>query len=169
MINNQAIYQEYMNTYRELLQLLSAFSQEQLNTPPAAGSWTAAQVGRHLQKGTIADAIEAPGAPTLRAPDEKEAAIKSVFLDFNTKLQSPDFVIPEPGEYNKQQLLQEMEAMVHRTGKAIQAQDLSMTYTGFDFPQMGQLTKQEWVCFAVSHAKRHIRQVKRIYEAVVRN
>jgi len=166
MINNQASYQEYAATYGELLELLSAFSQEQLNTVPYEGSWTAAQVGRHLLKGTIADAIEAPGAPTLRAPDAMCPAIEGIFLDFSTKLQSPDFVIPEPGVYDKKQLLQELADTVARTGKAIQTQDLSMTYPEFELPQMGALTRLEWICFAVAHAKRHIRQVRRIYEAI---
>jgi hypothetical protein len=167
MINNQAAYQEYTSTYRELLHLLSAFSQEQLNTVPFEGSWTAAQVGQHLLKGTIADAVDGPGVPTHRAPDEKEAIIEGIFLDFTTKLQSPDFVFPEAKEYDKQRLLHAMEATVSRTEKAIQTQDLSMTYAEFDFPQIGPLTRLEWVCFGVAHAKRHIRQLKNIYRHVV--
>ena len=166
MINNQAAYQEYTSTYRELLQLLSTFSQEQLNTVPFEGSWTAAQVGEHLLKGTIADAVDGPGVPTQRAPDEMKAVIEGIFLDFTTKLQSPDFVLPEAKEYDKQNLLHALEATVSRTEKAIQTQDLSMTYAEFDFPQVGPLTRLEWVCFGVAHAKRHIRQLRNIYEHV---
>jgi len=167
MKTKQTTLRELDTTFTSLLQLLAAFNQEQINTVPFEGSWTAAQVGRHLLKGAVTDAVAGPAKPTYRQPDEKNGIIESIFLDFTTKMQSPDFVQPENIVYDKTRLISDLRHAVNSTEAAIQIQDLTLTYAGFELPGMGELTRQEWVHFWVCHAQRHLRQLKNIYEHVV--
>ncbi len=167
MKTKQTALREFETTFHSLLQILAAFNQQQLNTVPFEGSWTAGQVGRHLLKGAIADTLTGPSKPTMRQPDEKIPVIESIFLDFSTKMQSPDFVKPEDMVYDKERLIHDLSQVVARTEAAIQVQDLSLTYPDFVIPGMGELTRLEWVHFGVCHAQRHIRQLKNIYEHVV--
>ncbi|KAA2238915.1 DinB family protein [Chitinophaga agrisoli] len=167
MQTKQATLRSFETTFTSLLQILSAFNQEQLNTVPFEGSWTAGQLGRHLQKGAITDTLTGPSKPTMRQPDEKMPIIESIFLDFNTKMQSPDFVRPEDMVYDRDRLIHELSQIVARTEAAIQVQDLTLTYTEFDIPGIGEMTRMEWIHFGVCHAQRHIRQLKNIYEHVV--
>ena len=44
----QEVITELQNTATELMQVLEAFTQEQLNNIPFEGSWTAAQVAQHI-------------------------------------------------------------------------------------------------------------------------
>src|ERR1051326_4648869 len=109
--SEKEILQQFDATTKELLQLLSSFDQEQINTVPFEGSWAAAQVGEHLRKSYARlPVILVNGVkPTERDPAQHIEEIKKIFLDFNTKLKSPEFIIPENKTYNKQQLISELQ------------------------------------------------------------
>lgn len=102
----EELYKQYENAATEFTGLISSFTQKELNTIPFEGSWTAAQVGTHVLKSnkSIAQALNMESQPADRLPDERVEELKSVFLNFNTKLKSPDFIIPEPGNYKKEKL-----------------------------------------------------------------
>ena len=84
-------------TINKLLQTISSFPEEKFNTVPFYGSWTAAQVSDHILKSAsgIQKMLSTNTKPTTRQPHEKIEAIKSMFLDFNTKMKSHEFVLPE--------------------------------------------------------------------------
>ncbi|GAA0558179.1 DinB family protein [Chitinophaga japonensis] len=166
-MNKQTFLQEFDHTCSTLLELLSSFSQEQLNTVPFAGSWTAGQVGRHLQKGSPEELLYGPVRPTERQPDEKVEELKMIFLDFETRLQSPDFVLPEDVTYHKEALVSALQHTIARVRAAVESRDMSATCTGFALPTMGELTGEEWAIFYLVHIQRHIQQLKRIYKAIM--
>jgi hypothetical protein len=159
---------ELDETAKELLDTIESFSQEQFNTIPFEGSWTAAQVAEHLWKSEscIPKVVEGNSRPTTeRQGDEKMGTIKSIFLDFTSKYESPEFILPSNERKEKEDLLNAL-----KNGRAdIRAltitKDLSRTFTDFPFPQLGEFTGWEWICFVVCHSKRHIRQLKNIYAA----
>jgi uncharacterized damage-inducible protein DinB len=156
-------------TTKELLDTLSRFTQEQLNTLPFEGSWTAAQVAEHLlkSKARIPQLLTGNSRPTTeRPPDEKTEVIKAIFLDFSTKLKSPDFIIPSDEIKEKQALLSALQSNSEEIRSVIHTADLSRTFTDHPFPQLGELTGWEWICFMVCHSKRHIRQLKNIYTTI---
>ncbi len=95
MIMSKDILIEMTNTAGKLLQTISVFSEEKFNTVPFEDSWTAAQVSDHILKSVsgVLEMLYTNTKQTKRQPDEKAGAIRSMFLDFTTKMKSPDFVL----------------------------------------------------------------------------
>ena len=82
--HNERVLSEFYNITKEFLDSLSAFGETDMNRSPRTGSWTAAQVGRHLQKSYhgIAQLLNGPSVPTARDPGDRIGHIKSDFLNF---------------------------------------------------------------------------------------
>ena len=157
---------DFDKTTVDLLATLSLFSNEDFNKIPFEGSWTAGQVAEHLYKSesNIPNVLKGNSKETEGYPFEKTAIIKSIFLDFTTKLKSPEFILPTAGEKNKDLFIKAFEGTRKELRNLIDTKDLDRTFTDFPFPQVGEFTGWEWICFANSHSARHIRQMKMIYE-----
>jgi uncharacterized damage-inducible protein DinB len=162
----QKLIAGFEETTEDLLQTLSGFTQEEFNKIPFEGSWSAGQVAEHLYKSesNIPKVLNGNSKETERDPFEKTALIETVFLDYTKKLQSPGFILPSEAPKNKDYFLKAFETTRKELRNAITNLDLARTLTDFPFPQMGEFTGWEWICFAVSHSKRHIRQMKIIGE-----
>lgn len=164
---NKPINDELAATGRELQQVLSSFSPEQINTIPFEGSWTAGQVAEHVLKsvsGTLQN-VQSEVSPTKRNPTEYAVLLNDTFLNFNLKFSSPDFILPTDGPKNKEALLGSLADAMARLEKAARTEDLSATCTAFEMPTMGPLTRIEWLTFANAHTLRHIHQLKNIKQA----
>src|SRR5688572_4712056 len=101
------LLQEFEAATNAYIDVFAALSQDEINTVPFTGSWTAAQVTEHLCKSDNAmiQALNGPVQPTSRPPDKMVNNLRSIFLDFSTKLPSPEFIIPVPGTHDKDSLL----------------------------------------------------------------
>ena len=163
-----AILKSFDDSFNILLQLLAAFPQAAINTVPFEGSWTGAQVGRHLLKGSPADLLYGRVAPTERQPDQYVEPLRKAFLDFSVKMQSPDVLAPEDIQYDKGELIRALESTAGRIRKGIQTLDLTATCLDFEMPQTGFLTRLEWICFYTAHTQRHTRQLQQIFQTVIR-
>lgn len=159
---------EFENITKDLIELLSSFSQEQLDKIPFPCSWTAGQAAKHLvlSNSGFAQLLNGPEKETNRAPDEFVASIKESFLNFNIKMESPEFVRPPLTSYEKESLLTSMQNIKESIIMALQSADLTRTCIAFEIPVLGFLTKLEAINFVVSHTKRHIYQLKKIQQAV---
>ena len=162
----ETLLQEFEETTVDLFKILSSFTQEEFNKIPFEGSWTAGQVSEHLFKSesNIPKVLAGNSKETERDPFEKTGVIRSVFLDYTKKLKSPEFILPSNEPKNKDYFIEGFERTRKELRSLIHTIDLSKTFTDFNFPQMGQLTGWEWICFAVTHSRRHIRQMNNIAE-----
>jgi uncharacterized damage-inducible protein DinB len=162
----EQLIKEFEETTSELLSTLSSFSNEKFNQVPFEGSWTAGQVAEHLFKSesNIPRVLKGNSKETKRDPFEKTGIIRSIFLDYTKKLQSPEFILPSNDKKDKDQFINAFEKIRKELRTLIETTDLSRTFTDFPFPQLGEFTGWEWICFAVCHSKRHIRQMKIIAE-----
>jgi len=153
-------------TTKELFPTLSLFSQEDFNKIPFEESWTAGQVAEHLFKSesNIPRVLNGSSKETERDPFQHVDTIRKVFLDYTLKLKSPEFILPSNELKNKEDFIKRFEGTRKELRNLIEVKDLNRTFTGFSFPQMGELTGWEWFCFAVCHSKRHIHQMKIIAE-----
>lgn len=160
------IFIEIDITFTELIQIISSFEDEEINTVPFTGSWTAGQLARHLiLSGTaFVELLNGPVKETERKPDEMVEGIRKSFLDFNTKFNSPDFVVPENINFKKDYLINSLEKIKEEIKKAILNLDLSKTCTAFETPVIGFLTRLEAIYFVIYHTQRHIHQLKNIYQ-----
>lgn len=154
-------------TTDELISLLTALSGEQLNQVPYTGSWTAGQLGDHLYKSYgIAAVLHGKTEPTSRPVEEKIGPIKDVFLNFEIKMQSPDFIVPGTGPFDKDILLAGLSDRINGIKQFIEKEeDLTLTCLDFELPNAGKLTRMEWVEFLTVHTVRHVHQLKKIVAA----
>jgi hypothetical protein len=155
-------------TAQELLQVVDSFQQDTFNKIPFEGSWTPGQVTEHifLSASGILTAVNGNTSPTHRDPHQMIAPLREAFLNFNIKMQSPDFILPSDDPKDKQALLQETKDIWNGLARAAETGDLTATCLDFEMPTVGLLTRLEWLSFVVVHTQRHIWQLKKISKAI---
>ena len=160
---------EFESVTEALMQLLDSFTGEEINSVPFDGSWTAGQVGRHLYKSYrgMPQLLDGPVVNSNRHPEALVDSFREPFLDFKIKMQSPEFIIPEPIEYNRIQLLQEISKVRLEIILKLKTHDLTKICTGFELPGAGPMTRLEWVHFMVVHTRRHNHQLQKIRSSLV--
>lgn len=166
---NNELVKELDQTTQELLDAIDRFTPEQFNQVPYEGSWTAGQVAEHVYKAEqgLPGVWKGNKEATQRASDEKVGPINQILLNFDSKLQSPDFILPtsEPKDKdNYYHLHKSNRETIHEMAKTL---DLDSTYTDFALPGLGTLTGKEGLAFMIAHSKRHINQLERIHKALV--
>lgn len=166
MMKKEQLINVLEDTSEDLLKTLSGYSAEQINSLPFEGSWTAGQVTEHVLKslsGTPEILLGSTKA-TERPADAKAGTLQAIFMDFTSKMQSPDFILPSAEPKEKEALINSIQKVMTEMTRIAGVVDLSETCTSFALPQMGELTRYEWIWFAVCHTKRHINQLKNIHE-----
>lgn len=162
------ISNELQSTTDELVRLLSSFSKEQFNKVPFEGSWTAGQLAEHMHKSYgVAELLYGPVKETKRDPAEKVKQIKEIFLNFDTKMKSPDFIVPENKAYDKSTLLNSLHESIEKIKHGTATLNLDETCTAFALPGLGEMTRTEWIYFVIYHTQRHVHQLKNIAEKIL--
>jgi hypothetical protein len=149
-------------TTHDLLDVISKFTQEEFNRVPFEGSWTPGQVADHIAKAEagMPSVWQGGTQPTARPVDEKVPILEKIFLDFSTKLKSPDFILPSNEPLDKETLYHSIRNTRAKIEDLAASIDLSLTYTDFSFPSLGTLTGIEGAVFIIAHSKRHIHQLR---------
>jgi hypothetical protein len=148
-------------TGQELYQLVASLTEEQFNTVPFIDSWTPAQLAVHVTKSNnaIAQGMSMEGKPALRTPAERVAELKKIFLDFNHKMKSPEFIMPRPGLYEQAATLAALKKSIDQLQEKSRLADL---FEVIIFPALGEITKLELLYFVVYHTQRHVHQLRNI-------
>jgi hypothetical protein len=147
----------------ELLSLLEPLDDERINKIPFPGSWTAGQLGEHLLKSFRSiDLSQVRAAPAQRPSDMKIPQIDAVFLDFTTKYQPPEFIVPSSGRISGRSLVDDLRKTADGIAAYVRGHDLSFTCREFEVIGFGDLTAREWLRFLTVHGQRHVRQLKNI-------
>jgi dihydrofolate reductase len=143
------------------LELVESFSQEELNKIPFENSWTAAQVGEHVMRSNIGiiKSLRQPGKTVSRAIDEGVQPLKDLFLNFEKKLQSPQFILPTRQIYDREWIITHLKTSVLELGDTATAVNY---YEAIDHPIFGEITKYELLHFVIYHTQRHIHQLTNI-------
>lgn len=151
-------------TLEEFEELITSFSQEELNRVPFTGSWTGGQVAHHvlLSQEGIVKTIHGRTAVTDRPPGKNVKTLNDIFLDFGTKFKSPEFIDPGPGPYQKDELLNRLKVVSKAIKNAVETLDLGAVCLSFELPGVGKMTRLEWVHFFLVHTQRHLRQMTNI-------
>jgi hypothetical protein len=160
---SEKVISDFEKKASEFLEVLSSFSQEQFNEIPFEGSWTAGKVGRHIYKAlfNLPKTLQGPVTKAERSPDELVEPINKIFMDYTIQLKSPDFIVPEDKEYDRQEMLAAYLVKIKETLDTARPLDLTAT-TGFQLPTIGHLTRMELIYFSSIHILRHTRQLKKI-------
>jgi hypothetical protein len=149
----------------EFILWVESFTQDELNAFTTEGSWSAAQVADHVRKSNdgIAQAFQMQGINGERMADARVHELKSVFLDFSKKLKSPEFILPGQSYYNKQELLERLKRSVEMIKQEREKARLGEI---IHLSALGTISKLELLHFVVFHTKRHINQLKKIYQKI---
>ena len=150
-------------TLSELLDVVSSFNEDQFNLILSKDSWTPGEVAQHLVLSIsgFVELMKGPTKATIRKPDEHIETIKTSFLNFSIKFKSPEFVIPERKDYDKEELLRELKSLKTELEEIIESAALDKTCVLFEIPgALGYLTRQEALAFVLYHTQRHIHQLR---------
>jgi len=162
------IQTEAKQTLQNFINRFSDFNQETINRVPFEGSWTAGQVAEHmiLANANFAEVLNGLTEDTLRKPDEKVGVIKSILTNFDTKLDSPEFLCPLLKDYNQHAQLKKLNEIKDEILKASANIDLTKTCKNFELPLLGFLTRLEAISFVIYHTQRHTLQLGNIFHTL---
>jgi len=152
------------NAKNQFFKALDLFDQDNINTVPFGGSWTAGQVAEHILKSAsgVLETVNGPSVPTTRNPEEHVKMFGEVFLNMDIKMKSPDFIIPSGSPKDKAFLRDSLEKTFNGIEEAAGKSNLTETCTIFEMPTLGLITRFEWIQFAGFHTQRHAQQLKNI-------
>lgn len=111
----------------------------------------------------------AAAKPTDRDPEEKINTIRDIFLNFEIKMVSPEFVVPSQTEHDKDTLLNDLDNMMNNLIAAVKPLNLSETCLGFVPPSLGEFTRIELLYFIIFHTRRHQHQLRNIFKKLIYN
>lgn len=164
-IHTERLAADIEDTFEELVREISKFGEAAFNRQPFPGSWTAGQTAEHIVicgSGIPDRKTETAG----RAYDEKVDALKKLFLNFDLKFKADPSLAPGPGPHNKAAILRKIRKMKTHLTTIATNQDLAMLCQDLKFPNLGFLTRYEWISFIKFHTKRHTRQIVKISQAL---
>lgn len=165
-MHRETLAEEIQQSVDILMATLSKFSNEQLNIVPFSGSWTAGQIADHIRKAT--DGLpDTNTRPANRDPALYVETLKSLFLDFTAKYESPHFILPDAGPFQTDALLRELARVKNTNAEIALTRDLTHLCLDFEMPGLGYLTRYEWLNFMVAHTQRHAYQLKNTAEKIL--
>ncbi len=128
------IASEINNTFSEVEQVFASISNEAVNIVPFKDSWTAAQLMQHiiLSVSGFNKMMNDQVGESKANPEALKERIKKDFLDLNTKMKSPDFIVPEQKVYKKVELLQTFRELKRSVIQTVNNLDLAKTCPSFE-------------------------------------
>ena len=161
----QELIQEINSVFTQFIDMISMLQNEKINQIPYENSWTAGQLINHVTKSIngVTLTMKMEGQPTPRN-GEKITELKNIFLDFSKKMKSPEEILPDNKPYEKQKVISDLQDCFKNLSFYSAYTNLDELIVGMPF---GDVTKYELLHFALYHSQRHLRQMKRIYEAVI--
>lgn len=163
-----AVQNIILETYTQLSDILSSASEKEINAIPFEGSWTAGQTAQHI-------ILACSGLPALfagktekstRELDENVEKLDAIFLNFETKYQSPENIKPAAIDYEKDVLLASIKKIQNDLFQNAETYDLTLICMDAKVPGFENFTIYEWIHFAIVHTQRHTRQIKNILETI---
>ncbi|WP_316634983.1 DinB family protein [uncultured Flavobacterium sp.] len=162
------IQKDIVETFKNLNGILSSFSEEEINSVPFKGSWTPGQVVQHIILGNSGypELFAGKTQKTIRKHDEHVKELEAIFLNFNTKMDAPDFLRPEIKNYDKNSLTLSLHQIESDLLSASKNNDLTLTCLDFNVPGFENFTIHEWINFALIHSQRHTNQLQKIHHYI---
>ena len=164
-MNKQLILNDFEKTFSSLEDSIALYEAKSFNQIPFEGSWTPGQVVQHiiLASSNFPHILAGEIKETDRPIDQLVATLKSIFLNYQTKMKSPDFILPELKDYDREAFLTKVQQIKQDISQTIASLPLDKTCLGFQFPTLGHLTRLEAVYFVIYHTQRHVHQLQEIH------
>ena len=161
-----AVKENIEETFKKLNETISSFSEEEFNIVPYKDSWTGGQTTQHiiLASSGFPELFAGNTQKTIRKYDEHVKELEGLFLNFDIKMNAPDFLKPAITNYNKDSLTLALAKIESDLLKATETQDLTLTCLDFEVPGFEKFTMYEWINFALVHTQRHTHQLNSIFK-----
>ena len=165
LLDKNEIFTATGEAISQLVDLMLKVDESKINTIPYEGSWTAPQLLTHVTKSIngMANTMLWDAKPAERDPGERIEQLKTIFLDFSSKLKSPDFIVPEEAIYERQPVIEKLNESFN--GFQVKASSANL-YDLVEGLPLGPITKLEIIHFVLFHTQRHLHQMKKICEAL---
>lgn len=163
-MDKENIIMKFQDTLSNFQELISSFNEKQINQVPFEGSWTVGQVAQHIimANSGFVEVLNGLVKDSNRDADMQISGIRDIFLNFDTKFESPDFILPLLKDYDRGRLLKALEMIKVNITKVIDELDLSKVCVSFELPGFGYLTRLEAIHFVIYHTQRHAHQLSNI-------
>ena len=169
MKGSENIFEETDEVLSKVIEVVSSFTEDEINRKPFEGSWTPGEVTQHviITLGGYIEQLDGPVMYTNRPFDERVPMLKEIFLNFEVKYQSPVSALPEAKNYNKEELVHNLEKLKYHLKNYDQTANMMLTCVAFEFPGgIGHLTRTENLHFLLYHTQRHLHQLTNIYKTI---
>lgn len=164
-LDKREIFTATGDAISQLNDLMLSVDENKINSIPYEGSWTAPQLLTHVTKSIngMAKAMLMDAKPADRDPGGRVEELKKIFLDFSTKMKSPEFIVPEEGTYERQPTIDKLNESFNRYLENANSASLNDLIEGLP---LGPITKLEMIHFVLYHTQRHLHQMKKICDAL---
>lgn len=146
-------------SFDEFINGFSSFDENRIHHKPFPGSWTPAQVAKHIILAT--DGVpDSATKPPDREVDLYLPSIRPWWEDLHQKFTAPEVLKPGEEQESKNYILSELHRVREKDLKIIAHEDLTLICLDTPLPTIGYLTRYEWLWFIQMHLKRHIFQLR---------
>lgn len=151
--------------FNDLISLIDKIPVTSYNKSIGNG-WNAAQIAAHIIMGNTGLKKFLTHSPFDSSDpyDLNVQAIRSMMLNTENKMHSPEFLIPHVEGYNK---ITHRQLLVNIHGEikdCIQTLGFSNKAGGFEIPPFGYMSIFEWLNFSLFHIGRHYKQMEAVHQ-----
>lgn len=173
MNNELPQLRDFDATIQHWIDMLGAYTLEMLHRPPRPGSWSLGQVYNHLIDDTGWFAGQMKEAMLSRAdadktmhPDARAMFDRNGFRDVAIEGPATNTYIPQP--QSKEELARQLMAIKMAVDALFRDFDPAVSTGKTRHPGLHFFSALEWLQFSEMHMRHHLRQKKRIDEALFR-
>ena len=170
--DRNTLRESLITAFTDFTQAFQSFDPARINHKPVNGEWSPAQVVQHILLGT--DGVPDGRTAVLtsqRGSDRYDlllARIRPWWEDVNQKFQSPEILRPDENPRDKDTLVSSLERNLAKDLSILDHQDLTEVCLDFELPNVGYLTRYEWLWFIEMHLKRHTYQLNNMKSQLLR-
>lgn len=160
------ITHDIKNTFDEAIAVLHATEPAQLDYTPPNGGWSVGQIAEHIM-------ICSNGIPDARTKDanrpfdEKVSLFREFLSNDDQKFQADAFLSPRSYVHDVKEQIDGMRRIGEKLMHIAENRELGELCVDMELPQLGSLTRFEWLYFIICHTQRHTRQMLRTLEKPV--
>jgi hypothetical protein len=162
MINKPYLKAIYQQLTTEYIATLQKFNDDQINQIPNNVGWSAGQVISHITKANQSSFLGAKGEICTRDIGENLAELELTFLNFDIKMESPDFILPDNKSFTAEESIFNITQCFQALSDALDESEMDEILNS----PLGSLTKWEIANFMIFHSKRHLYQLKNIQKSL---
>lgn len=155
------LQQQLTEAFDHFIKPFSGLSNETVNDKPKQGSWTIGQLAQHVVLAT-SGVPDGSTKPANRKMDQLEQEIIATFTNQEVKFTSPEPLEPEKKQYDRDQLLKQLERNKLTLINVLKEKELSELCLDMELPVWGYLTRYEWIKLITYHTERHVRQLEKL-------